>query len=55
MKRGGEAMERWEYEIYQWLGGVSSDQIRGELNRRGTERWELVEIHPSMPGGGMLF
>jgi hypothetical protein len=55
IKRGGEAMDRWEYEIYQWLGGVSPDQIRGELNRRSTEGWELVGIHPSAPGGAMLF
>ena len=37
-------MTKFEYSIYtaSWGHGQSTDGLQGELNKRGSEGWELV-------------
>jgi len=45
-----EQRQQWEYKRFAWRG--SDDELEGELNRLGTEGWELVTM--AFGGGGWL-
>jgi Domain of unknown function (DUF4177) len=43
-KHQGRIMKKFEYDLYSttWGHGAATDAIKGELNKRGSEGWELV-------------
>jgi hypothetical protein len=43
-KHQGRIMQKFEYDLYSttWGHGAVTDAIQGELNKRGSEGWELV-------------
>lgn len=54
------AADRWRYNVVEvkpssvWRGGVATEALQAELDRQGTQGWELVMTLPGTSGMGCL-